>query len=190
MAVQIIDVATSTIQRPADRTCGKCRECCIHVGVEALGKEPGVPCLHILDNNPCGSCGIYETRPSECAAYHCSWRDGLGGLDFRPDQSGIFLETSEIFDPEHLKMALGWETRPNAIADNFQRLCDAAGDEWAVIVIPHAGGQPLIIGNPRNARLAVQFIEKINRDGSVLHQMNDGLFLQDIHTGEMTRVEP
>lgn len=74
--------------------------CCITPTIDTpeLTKAPNVACVHC---KPGGGCKIYERRPEGCRAYYCGWR-ALGELDdsWRPDRSGVLIETQESDIPE------------------------------------------------------------------------------------------
>jgi hypothetical protein len=59
-----------------------------------LEKPAGISCKHCL---PGKGCGIYETRPDVCRAFHCGWRQvpQLGDA-WRPDLSGVLMLTQEV----------------------------------------------------------------------------------------------
>jgi len=82
------------------RSCGSCSVCCTHMEVPSVDSASGVPCKHL---SACSSkaCGIYDTRPDECATFECIWLTGaLGNSKMRPDKSGIMLTySSSIYGP-------------------------------------------------------------------------------------------
>lgn len=60
-----------------------------------MDKPKGQRCPH-----QCASgCAIYDRRPKECRVYTCSWLDGEGAEQDRPDRCGIFFETFKFGDP-------------------------------------------------------------------------------------------
>lgn len=74
------------------RTCGSCYACCVHLGIDALNKWPGISCTH-LDGSlgEATRCSIYKDRPHACSSYKCAWLGGIGDDDLRPDKSGLIM---------------------------------------------------------------------------------------------------
>ena len=72
------------------RDCGDCVACCVQPAIEEADfhKPIGATCQHCTGNG----CGIYESRPLVCRAYHCGWRS-MPNLDesWRPDLSGVMI---------------------------------------------------------------------------------------------------
>lgn len=77
------------------RECGDCHACCTTLGVPTLGKKANIRCEHLC----AGKCGIYATRPSECAGYLCLWRQGWGTGEQRPDRLGAIVDL-DVQSPE------------------------------------------------------------------------------------------
>ncbi len=87
-----------------DRSCGECQACCEVLETRPFSTDDGHTvtagadspvltkrferCMWQCDQG----CGIYEHRPSPCAAYHCMWRLGWGEDDARPDRLGVLVE--------------------------------------------------------------------------------------------------
>src|ERR1700690_714173 len=92
----------------SDRTCGRCNACCVQIEIPVLDKPAGVPCQH-LHNGACGSCSIYEDRPSPCATYTCAWLDGYLPATLRPERSGILLDRTWVEEPRRLVILGGSE---------------------------------------------------------------------------------
>ena len=68
-------------------------------------------CKHLGADN---LCGIYETRPNQCADYRCAWHLGLLGprVDRRPLELGVLFQ----FEQERGRWRLAaYETRPGAL---------------------------------------------------------------------------
>jgi hypothetical protein len=73
------------------RDCGTCYVCCIALTVNdgGLFKPQGTRCPNLTG---AGLCGIYEDRPSDCAAFYCGYRRLKWVKDtLRPDQSGVLV---------------------------------------------------------------------------------------------------
>jgi len=80
------------------RQCGECAACCAWTRLEFLPDKPrGELCPHAhTDTATQGRCSIYETRPSVCKGFSCSWLDGYLDNDARPDRSGMLFETMQF----------------------------------------------------------------------------------------------
>lgn len=76
---------------PSPRACGTCYSCCLNLGITELKKYPTQTCKHLDGTIPDKRCTIYSTRPRACSRYNCSWIEGLGDDDARPDKSGILI---------------------------------------------------------------------------------------------------
>lgn len=77
------------------RICGGCTACCKTHGIEELRKPPGRWCRHC---NIGRGCSIYKDRPKSCRVYACSWLQGVGRDEDRPDKINIVGEYSNA-DP-------------------------------------------------------------------------------------------
>jgi hypothetical protein len=70
------------------RACGGCTACCTALAIDdrALKKDRWKPCRYQRSDG----CGIHDTKPRTCAAYHCLWLDGkIGTFAQRPDKLGL-----------------------------------------------------------------------------------------------------
>src|SRR5712691_7849777 len=75
------------------RSCGDCSLCCKLPQIDELDKPEGVWCRHCAPRR--GGCTIYETRPTSCRTFHCSWLvDSEFGPEWRPltCKMVVFLE--------------------------------------------------------------------------------------------------
>jgi len=106
------------------RKCEECDQCCIEAQVyegEFL-KSVGERCIYQLDSgkNRCIIFGI-ETRPKCCINYFCSWANGYGSEDDRPDKCGLIVSLNTfnngtwIFARERKENAI--ETGKNIVLD-------------------------------------------------------------------------
>lgn len=75
-----------------ERECGTCTACCTTTQVLPFGKAPGVRCPHLLGQGSCGSCSVYQDRPSCCRVYRCAWLAGDVPEEHKPDQCGVVAE--------------------------------------------------------------------------------------------------
>lgn len=79
-------------EREKGRSCGECTVCCTVMEVKEINKPFRTTCSHLCMTG----CGIYETRPGECAIYECLWLQGwYGNEESRPDKLGILLNSVE-----------------------------------------------------------------------------------------------
>jgi hypothetical protein len=81
--------------RPAQgRSCGTCALCCKVYDVPAIPKLMGKWCPHCT---PGRGCGIHDTRPDHCRAFHCLWMtENWLGDEWKPEKSKMVL----TFDPQ------------------------------------------------------------------------------------------
>ncbi len=79
------------------RDCGNCVACCVWAEIKEIDKPPLTPCQHLKEKAVEGetrqSCEIYETRPSACKDYFCSWLIGFGEDEDQPNKSGVLMDT-------------------------------------------------------------------------------------------------
>lgn len=162
------------------RTCDTCHECCVQVKVDAFDKPAGVPCHQLTVLNDCGSCGCYERRPDECKAYTCSWLDGYGSEDMRPDKCGILLETARIEHPKTMHLLMGFEHEPGAMEKYADQLAAAATAGVVVVLIPHDQGTPVVFAQLEDALAFQTFMQACQERGGITHVMNDGTFEQSL----------
>ncbi len=72
------------------RECGTCSACCRWPEIPELNKPKGVACPNL---ESCGfGCTIYFERPKPCSDYKCSWLEGYGGPNDRPDDCGVVVD--------------------------------------------------------------------------------------------------
>lgn len=147
-----------------ERTCGDCTACCTVLGVKQIEKQPFHTCAHQGRKG----CTIYEERPGTCAAYRCSWLDGMGARRDRPDRLGVIFDQAappnvrELEElaaggnadaAEELRKARGSirvrEVRPRALHDRrvARKLETLARAGFTVRLIPF-GGRCLPVGKP------------------------------------------
>jgi hypothetical protein len=106
-----IDSAPAAHPASALRQCGPCTACCTVMGVVELNKGNYQPCSF-----NCGSCAIYESRPTMCREWSCVWLLGFikGDEPTRPDQLGLIFNR-ETLGGRHLLVA--YEVWPRAGRD-------------------------------------------------------------------------
>ena len=136
------DTPTST------RICGQCTACCLILGVVELNKPAHTKCSHCT---PGAGCGIYDTRPKECADFQCGWIQGFGDEEDRPDRlHAVLVNTTPVKAAGgtlafvfHLDYR-GWQ-RPSA------RLCgirDAIVKSGAICIWVHGTHARRVFGPP------------------------------------------
>lgn len=169
-----------------ERICGACHECCIYTPVAALNKPAGTPCEKLLPViQPCGACSIYADRPSECAAYKCSWLDGTLPEALKPDACGILFETATIKWPKPLHLVVGFENRAGAVAEFEQQLDAAAVGGIVIGVVPFdKSSDVLYFGDRDDLEAWSLFMENARRSGGVTHQFADGIVEQSLSESE------
>ena len=71
------------------KSCGDCGLCCKLMGVRELEKSAGKWCTHFRRGR---GCDAYETRPSSCRTFNCTWllAEGLGP-DWKPSHCGFVM---------------------------------------------------------------------------------------------------
>jgi hypothetical protein len=158
------------------RTCGSCHECCIHVAVAAFDKPRGTPCQHLNVIQDCGCCGVYDQRPSECAAYRCSWLEGHLAEDLKPETSGILFETATIEWPHRIELLIGWEIKPGAVDANMDSLKASVRDGVVILVIGHDEQQTYQLCTERDAMGLELWKTNCQLHGGFTRVMADGSF--------------
>ncbi len=90
----MLDPAAFVTTPAPGRTCGTCTLCCKVYEVPAVPKPMGRWCQHCL---PGRGCGIHETRPDHCRAFHCFWMttDFLGP-EWKPERSKFVLTVDPV----------------------------------------------------------------------------------------------
>ena len=76
--------------------------------MDELQKPAGLDCAHQRAD---GGCGIHETRPPICRAYHCLWLQGGLEDDERPDRTGGIVDLEAVGAGVQLSIR---EIRPGA----------------------------------------------------------------------------
>lgn len=76
------------------RDCGTCTLCCKVFDVPALAKPAGSWCAHC---KPGRGCGIWETRPAHCRAFHCLWMtENWLGPEWKPEIAKFVLTLDPV----------------------------------------------------------------------------------------------
>jgi Fe-S-cluster containining protein len=146
------------------RHCGTCTLCCKVYDVPSLEKPAGKWCSHC---KPGTGCGIWETRPDHCRAFHCLYMtEGWLGEEWKPERAKFVLTldpaTRFLLAQVDPGQARAWKAEP--YYTQFKR--------WAAAAI-------------REERLVIVFINKSatvvlpDRDLDVgVMEANDRLFLE------------
>ncbi|OGG73738.1 hypothetical protein A3A40_02390 [Candidatus Kaiserbacteria bacterium RIFCSPLOWO2_01_FULL_54_20] len=75
------------------RSCGegkdRCTACCKVYWIEEVDTKLGEWCKHCTIGQ---GCGVYASRPKECADYKCLWLHGSGREDDRPDKLKVVMD--------------------------------------------------------------------------------------------------
>lgn len=83
------------------RTCGQCVACCTYLRVAEIQKEGLTRCPHLLPGGDLftgpgeHNCTIPLDRPETCKGYRCTWLDGHGHENDRPDRSGVLIDRTK-----------------------------------------------------------------------------------------------
>ena len=104
------------------KDCGECTLCCLVLPIHEVNSKPSELCSH------CDlkiGCTIYDTRPTSCINFNCSWLVDDDMIDplLRPDKSHAIFErvTDEIhiatLDPYNIT---AWNTKP--VLDYMEKL--------------------------------------------------------------------
>lgn len=89
-----LDPTQFVVTPAAGRTCGTCTLCCKVFEVPVLSKPAGQWCRHCQTGR---GCGIHETRPEHCRAFHCLWisQDFLGP-EWKPEIAKFVLTMDPV----------------------------------------------------------------------------------------------
>lgn len=110
----MLDPAAFVVEPAPGRSCGSCTLCCKVFDVPVLDKPAGIWCRHC---KPGRGCGIHETRPDHCRAFHCLWMTQTWlGPEWKPEKSKIVLTidpaTRFLFAQVDPGAANAWRTEP------------------------------------------------------------------------------
>ncbi|MGL4727317.1 MAG: YkgJ family cysteine cluster protein [Bosea sp. (in: a-proteobacteria)] len=126
------------IAKPAPgRDCGTCTLCCKVFDVPSLNKSMGKWCQHCT---PGRGCGIHETRPQHCRAFHCAWMtESWLGPEWKPERSKFVLTIDHV---THFLFAQVDPGSPNAwkaepYYSQFKRWAQLATENGKHVIIFH-----------------------------------------------------
>lgn len=143
----------------AQRTCEGCTACCTTFGVEAIGKERGVPCSHAASGQ---GCDRYETRPDACRGFVCLWLANALPDEARPDRSGIILDRSRrdglFARTTGVRPIVVRPCRPGGLEEPLARAVIAAVAELYAVVLLREDGSRTLIGPPAVLRRVVALL--------------------------------
>lgn len=129
------------------RECGSCSMCCKVLRVDWLEpvKEAGKWCPHCM---PGKGCGIWETRPVKCGAFHCHWRQNPElGDNWRPDRSGFLVNRSAMHMPFEVivdpQKADSWRKEP--FYSVIKRASQAMMNEQNVVLVQTGTRQIIVL---------------------------------------------
>ena len=117
------------------RECGECMICCFTGSIPELAKPAHTSC--VLYNN---GCTVFNDpkRPKTCTMFKCSWLDGWGEDQDRPDKSGIMVSVNKLNGGTFI---FAIETRENGIKSNIvTQMVDKFN--LPVIVVDHESKPP------------------------------------------------
>lgn len=112
------------------------------LGVDAVFKAPGTPCPHLCERG----CGIYASRPEECAVYRCLWHIGvIGETRDRPDRLGVVFDVPADMEEQPLwrgiRFLVAREARPGAASSKRARAIIGTMAKVAVVLVEPFGRQ-------------------------------------------------
>lgn len=81
----------ATINKIIERTCGDCQACCMALGVPNIDNKPE---WQVCSQQFSGGCRKYNERPQECRVFTCSWIEGAGEENERPDLLGAIFSAN------------------------------------------------------------------------------------------------
>ena len=91
------------------RACGACTLCCKVYDVPAVESVAGEWCRHA---KPGRGCGIHETRPGHCRAFHCLWMtEAWLGPEWKPERAKMVLSLDPVSRHMNVQVDPG---QPNA----------------------------------------------------------------------------
>jgi hypothetical protein len=123
------------------RKCGDCTVCCTVMAVESIDKPGFEKCPH-----ECGKCGIYETRPPECARFKCLWLEETLHVDDRPDKLGVMFFVGQTVFSRTTVHAM--EVEEGAIeGDRARLLIIRMAEKFPVVLIAKNGKRSLVGGS-------------------------------------------
>jgi hypothetical protein len=110
----MLDPAALVSQPAPGRACGTCTLCCKVYDVPAVESVAGTWCRHA---KPGRGCGIHETRPDHCRAFHCLWMtQNWLGPEWKPEISKMVLSvdpaTSCLFVQVDPGQPAAWRRQP------------------------------------------------------------------------------
>jgi len=119
------------------RDCGTCALCCKVYDVPVLEKPAGQWCRHC---QPGKGCGIHETRPDHCRAFHCLWMLApFMGPEWKPDRARFVLTLDPVtrfllvqLDPAQ---PAAWKKEP--YYSQFKRWSAAGLEQGRQVVVFH-----------------------------------------------------
>lgn len=103
------------------RVCGNCQACCTTLSVTDIAKPKHTRC----PSQCAAGCAVYASRPQSCRLYKCSWLEGHGQEDDRPDKSGVIMETVMFHQAgrEHITVLIAFSTDPEPLrSEQIERL--------------------------------------------------------------------
>lgn len=121
----------------AGRSCGECTLCCKLLAIAELAKPRNVWCSHC---KPGRGCLIYDSRPRDCATFHCGYLIGADlDEEWKPSKCKIVLVPEKgvnrivaFVDPQRPDM---WRREPYYTALKRLSANAAAHRGWVIVRI-------------------------------------------------------
>jgi len=124
------------------RSCGKCYVCCDvpRIDSDKVNKPAYTVCEHIDCSLKDGYCKIYKDRPENCSGFVCTWKEGFGEEQDRPDLCGLFAFVRN-FNGGIYTFAI--ELKPHAVFESGKNIIlDMAWKLDYPIIISNYGKRP------------------------------------------------
>jgi hypothetical protein len=128
------------------RECGDCTVCCNMTSIDdtltdgtKLIKEGGENCGYL--NKNCTGCSLYEMRPKTCRSFDCSWLQGYGSTDDRPNKNGLLVYEQDINNGHWI---IFLETKENAILNSKSIVEDIMNKKNTAGIVVEYGSEDFI----------------------------------------------
>ena len=79
-----------------ERKCEECAVCCYICEIREINKPPHTNCFYQLKEDVKNRCLVYDAKPKDCQAFACSWLQGFGSEQDRPDINGVMISACKF----------------------------------------------------------------------------------------------
>ncbi len=152
-----------------ERTCGGCTACCKTHMVLSIEKPPLTWCGSCVKGK---GCGIYASRPEECAAFTCQWLMGFGADIERPDKVRIVVDFSRNPVLDNVLVAQLWEVSSDALKSDFatRTIQQLMGGKLPILTISCTANQSLFL--PKGFPISQEAYDAYTKDGVQMKYYN------------------